>query len=421
MRGTLNRFLIASGCANFGDGVALVAWGWLATQLTRDPLWIVMVPVALKAPWFVFSLPAGIIVDRLDRRRLMMAADGLRALAYLIAGLAVWLALPLTDAPLRGTDYPALFALITACAVVVGLAEVLRDTAAQTMLPALVPPDDLERANARLWTIEIVMNTGLGTAAAGLLLGLSLALPFGVNAAAMALAVALMATIAGQYRARPATPLARASWRAELREGIGFLLANPTLRQLALLTGFFNFAFEAVMVSLVLIVQERLEMGPLALSAIMMAGAAGGVLAGLTGDRVIARLGRGRTLQWVMLSAPALPLMIWLAGPGEWCVVLVALGFFIAELGGVLWNTIVVAWRQRLVPPALLGRVNSAYRLFAIGMAPVGMLVAGLLIRAVGDGFGRGMGLIAPSAMALLVMGFVALAYWRFMRRAFGH
>ncbi|MDO5621258.1 MAG: MFS transporter [Paracoccus sp. (in: a-proteobacteria)] len=417
----MNRFLIASGCANFGDGVALVAWGWLATQLTRDPLWIAMVPVALKAPWFVFSLPAGIIVDRLDRRRLMMAADGLRALAYLIAGLAVWFTLPLTDAPLRGTDYPALFALIAACAVVVGLAEVLRDTAAQTMLPALVPPDDLERANARLWTIEIVMNTGLGTAAAGVLLGLSLALPFGVNAAAMALAVALMATIAGQYRAQPATPPARASWRAELREGIGFLLANPTLRQLALLTGFFNFAFEAVMVSLVLIVQERLEMGPLALSAIMMAGAAGGVLAGLTGERIIARLGRGRTLQWVMLFALPLPLMIWLAGPGIWGVALVALGFFISELGGVLWNTIVVAWRQRLVPPALLGRVNSAYRLFAIGMAPVGMLAAGLLIRAVGDGFGRGTGLIAPSVMAFLVMGLLTLAYWRFLHRAFGH
>ena len=87
MRFTLfRRFLAASGLANFSDGIALVSWGWIATGLTRDPLLIALVPVALKTPWFVFSLPAGILVDRHDRRRIILAADALRAMAYVAAG-----------------------------------------------------------------------------------------------------------------------------------------------------------------------------------------------------------------------------------------------------------------------------------------------------------------------------------------------
>ncbi|MDH3264907.1 MAG: MFS transporter, partial [Paracoccaceae bacterium] len=114
----LVRLIAASGLTNLGDGIALVAWTWVASQLTRDPLLIALVPVALKAPWFVFSLPAGIIVDRLDRRRLILVADLVRSLAYAAAGLAIWSALPFGEAPLRGTAHPAIFALISLTAIV---------------------------------------------------------------------------------------------------------------------------------------------------------------------------------------------------------------------------------------------------------------------------------------------------------------
>lgn len=330
MNSALVRFIIASGLTNLGDGIALVAWGWIATQLTRDPLLIALVPVALKAPWFVFSLPAGIIVDRVDRRRLILAADTLRALAYAAAGLTIWAALPFDAPRLHGTDRPDIFALIALCAIVVGAAEVLRDNAAQTLLPALVPEQALERANGRLWSFEFVMNNFVGTALAGVLLGLSLALPFGLNVAAMALAVALVAGLKGNFRAEPDPAGTRArNWRAELREGITYLLSHPILRQLAILTGLFNFAFEAMMVTLVLIVQERLQLGPLAISAIMAAGAVGGVSAGLVNDRIVARLGRARVLQWAMLVASVFPLTVLLTGHGPSGLVLICLGFFL--------------------------------------------------------------------------------------------
>jgi len=411
------RFVAAAGLANLGDGIALVSWGWIATQLTRDPLLIALVPAALKAPWFVFSLPAGIVVDRVDRRRLILWADLVRSAAYGLAAVALWLALPLAEAPLRGTAHPALFALIAAAAVLVGAAEVLRDNAAQTMLPSIVADAGLERANGRLWTVEMVMNTLVGTAAAGLLLGVSLALPFGVNACAMALAVALLIGLKGDFRGDPARGAAGPGWWPDLKEGIAFLLARPVLRGLALLTGLFNFAFEAMMVTLVLVVQERLGLGPLAMSAVMASGAAGGIAAGLTNDRIVNRLGRARSMQWALLAAPIFPLAVLAAGPGGlW---LLCLGFFCSEFGGIMWNTVSVSYRQRQIPPRLLGRVNSAYRLFAIGMAPAGMLAAGLATRAASDLAGRETALAAPFAMATIILVLTTAASWRFLGRAF--
>lgn len=418
MRARLFRFIAASGLTNLGDGIALIAWSWLATQLTRDPLLIALVPVALKAPWFVFSLPAGIVVDRIDRRRAILAADILRVLAYGAAALAVWSALPFEPPPLRGTERPGVFALIAICAVIVGAAEVLRDNAAQTILPALVPDADLERANGRLWSVEMVMNRFAGTALAGVLIGVSLAFPFAVNALVMAVAVALVAGLRGEF-SPDRGPEDRGGWRGELREGIAYLMGQPVLRGLAVLTGLFNFAFEAMMVTLVLIVQERLGLGPLALSAIMASGALGGVAAGLVNDRIVTRLGRGRVLQWAMISTFAIPLAVLATGPGPAALAIICTGFAISEFWGILWNTVSVSFRQRHIPRRLLGRVNSAYRLFAIGMAPLGMLVAGLATRAAGDLVGRGPALTVPFWLAIATFGAVTLIYWRFMGRAF--
>lgn len=420
MRSPLARFIAASGLTNLGDGIALVAWAWLATQLTRDPLLIALVPVALKAPWFVFSLPAGLLIDRMDRRRAILAADLIRVIAYASAAIAVWMALPLDPPPLRGTDQPVVFTLIAICAITVGAAEVLRDNAAQTILPALIPEEGLERANGRLWSVEMVMNLFVGTALAGVLIGISLALPFAVNAAAMALAVGLVLCLHGDFRADVSgEPTQDRNWRTELREGIAFLLGQPILRGLALLTGFFNFAFEAMMVTLVLIVQERLQLGPLALSAIMASGAVGGVAAGLVNDRIVTRLGRSRVLQAAMISTFAFPLTVLLSGSGHDALILICAGFLVSEFWGVLWNTVSVSYRQRHIPRRLLGRVNSAYRLFAIGMAPFGMLVAGLLTRGAGDLFGRGFALTVPFWLAMAVFATITLIYWRFLGRSF--
>ncbi|MFB2533225.1 MFS transporter [Paracoccus sp. p4-l81] len=408
--GVLGRFILATSLTNLADGIALIAWAWIASLLTRDPVLIALVPVALKAPWFLFSVPAGLIVDRLDRQRLILLADLLRTAAYAGAALAIWLALPFADPPLRGVDRPGLFALIGLFALLVGAAEVLRDNAAQTILPALVPPAALERANGRLWSAEMIANQFAGPALAGVLLAASPAAPLAVNALALALAAGIIARLRGDFAPGRTDPR---PWRVELAEGWRFLIASPLLRGLALLTGFTNFAFEMVMIALILLVQERLGLGAPALAAIYASGAAGGVLAGLLSDRIAARLGGVWSLRWGLLSMPVFPLLV-LTADSLW---LLCLGFFVSEFFGIVWNTVSVSTRQRAVPRALLGRVNALYRLFALGMVPFGMVLSGVAVRLAEPVWGRSDALLAPFAIAAAVFVVMILAGWRFVAR----
>lgn len=165
----LQRFISASGMTNLADGIAVVAWGWIASLL------VVLVPVALRLPWALLALPAGLVTDRVDRRRLIIAMDAVRALAFLGAALALWDALPLDAAPAKGVSAPELYWALLLAAFVVGGAEVFRDNAAQTMLPALVPKDRLERANGQLWSAELLTNALIGPALGAWTLGLCFA------------------------------------------------------------------------------------------------------------------------------------------------------------------------------------------------------------------------------------------------------
>jgi hypothetical protein len=164
----LRRFISASGMTNLADGIAVVAWGWIASLLTRDALLVALVPVALRLPWALLALPAGLVTDRVDRRRLIIAMDAVRALAFLGAALALWDALPLDAAPAKGVSAPELYGALLLAAFLVGGAEVFRDNAAQIMLPALVPKDWLERANGQLWSAELLTNALIGPGTGGL-------------------------------------------------------------------------------------------------------------------------------------------------------------------------------------------------------------------------------------------------------------
>ena len=115
------RFLLASGLANLADGVALLAWVWVASMLTRDPGLIALVPMALRLPWPIFAIPAGLVADRVDRRRLVVAMDILRAFAFAGAALALWFATPLAPAPASGVSSLPLFVGLCLAALIVGV------------------------------------------------------------------------------------------------------------------------------------------------------------------------------------------------------------------------------------------------------------------------------------------------------------
>lgn len=408
----LMRFILASGATNLADGVAVVAWAWAATLLTRDPFLVALVPVALRLPWFLLALPAGVVTDRVDRRRLILTMDVLRALAFAVVAGAVLLAGPLPPAPEAGPSVPWLFAVMMGAALAVGGAEVFRDNAAQTMLPALVGPDRIETANGRLWSVELVGNALVGPALGAALIGVALVLPFALNAGAYAVAVLLLLGLRGAYRpARTAGP----DWRAELAEGARFLLRAPLLRVLAVVTGVWNLLHQMLVVALVLHAQETLGLSAAAYGLVLAGGAVGGIAGSLLGGRIVAALGPARTAQWMLAaSAPAFA-GVALAGDA-WSLGLM-LGVF--EFTGMVWNLVSVSHRQRVIPDRLLGRVNSLYRLLAWGMMPVGLVLSGALMGWAEGVVARPVALVLPLWAAAVGSALLAALGWRAIGRGF--
>ena len=368
----------ASAVSNLGDGISALAFPWLATLLTRDPLLIGLVAAAGKLPWLLFSIPAGAITDRADRRALMVRADVFRLL--LTAGV-VGLVLSTPTLPLAGDPLPYVLSL-SGLAFLLGAAEVLRDNAAQTVLPSIVPSKDLEHANSQMWSVEQITGQFIGPPVAGLLIALAIPLPFAVDAVTFGLAAWLVWCIALPARAPRITVT---TLRAEMAEGWTWIRAHPLILQLALMLGVVNLISIMGLTILVLYAQEILGLSAAGHGILLTAGAAGGVIGGLVCPLIARRFGMQRGL-WLAMALFPLPFVaMWLTS-NPW---IVASALFIEMFGALLWNVITVSLRQRVIPDALLGRVNSLYRFFGWGAMPLGALAGGALVALLEPDFGR--------------------------------
>jgi len=176
----------ATAISNLGDGISMVAYPWLASATTRSPMLIALIPLAQKLPWLIFTLPAGVITDRYDRRKIIVAMDFMRGILTLIVGIGVYLSatqLPnLKQVEISHPTHLKLYLLLLVTALLFGFMEVLRDNSAQTLMPSVVAEENLEKANGRMWSAESLTNTFIGPPLGSLLLALALALPFFVDA-----------------------------------------------------------------------------------------------------------------------------------------------------------------------------------------------------------------------------------------------
>jgi MFS family permease len=391
------RLLFAStAMTNLGDGVMAVAVPWLATLLTQDPVLIGLVAAARTLPWFLLALPAGVVTDRLDHRRILVGADALR-----VALTLALLVLALTAAPGTG---PVLG--MAALAFLLGSAEVLRDNTAQTFLPSVVERTQLEAANGALWSTEQLAGQFVGPPLAGLLIGVSVALPFGLHAGLLAAGVALIAAMALPRRMpEPGRPPVMTA----LREGVGWLWRAIMLRRLALLLGAFNFigaGFDAVFV---LYAQRVLGLGAVGYGVFLTVAACGGLAATLVGPAILRRISPTAAILTGMagftVSAAVLAL-----GPS---LVVAAAAMLLHNFTGMVWNIAQVSYRQRHIPAPLLGRVNSAFRFIGTGPAAFGAFAFGALI-ALAAPMGSIEAVLLPYAVAALIGA--ALTVYAFFR-----
>lgn len=407
------RLWSASVVSNLGDGISMVAYPWLASAVTRNPLQIALIGVATRLPWFLFSLPAGVITDRVDRRRLVVWMDVTRfaitagvtaAVALGGSSLATPASLEAGVAPGPDPVWPWL-ALLYGSALLFGMAEVLRDNAAQTLLPALVADSDLERANGRLWGAEMVMNSFAGPPLGGLLIAIGLALPFAVDAVTFAVSALLLASIQGSFRPK-ADRTGTASWRSDLAEGVRWLWGHRLLRSMALILGAMNAVTTMALATYVLFVQEVLGLDAASFGALLTAGAAGGVAGSVAAAAVSRRIGPGASLFTSLLGGAIAYAVTGLTS--SWWVVWAMFAAF--SFLAVLWNVITVSLRQAIIPDRLLGRVNSVYRFFAWGMMPLGSLVGGMVVTATDLVTGRILALRMPFLVGAAIYVILFLA-----------
>ncbi|MFI7278138.1 MFS transporter [Streptomyces sp. NPDC049879] len=395
--------------SNLGQGASAIAFPWLATTLTGNPLAIALVGAAVRLPWLLFSLPAGVLADRLDRRRIMLAMSAARTVV--VGTVALLVALDVMSLP-----------LLYVCALVLGFAEVLFDNTSQVLLPSLVDRDRLAAANGRLMAGQVVTEDFFARPLGGFLIGVAVAVPFAFDALTAVVAGVLLLTLRGTFRAvrvpaqpgpAEAAPATRRRMRAEIAEGVRYLWGHALLRPLAISLAVLNMVGQGAMATYVLYAQEILGLGALGFAVLTSVGGVGGLLGGLLASRLTRRIGEARSLfcllaiECVAYGTAALSSNAYAVGA--------AMG--ISGFGVVMWNVVTVSLRQTLIPDHLLGRVNSVYRLLGWGTMPLGMAAVGGLAVAVEALVSREAGLRAPYAVALLGIAALSLYMRRHLRQ----
>jgi len=374
----------ASVVSNLGDGVAFIAYPWLASAVTRDPILIAAIAVSQRLPWLIFSLPAGVITDRVDRRKIMVSMNVFRTALTAVVALVVLSqtsALPAPDEVASGTAVSTnwiVYATLLVSALFFGMAEVLYDNSAQTILPAMVAPEGLERANGNLWSAEMVANSFVGPPLGSLLIGLMFALPFIFDAGTFAVSAVLIFTMTGSFMVDrdPAELDQKVDWWGEIKEGVRWLWNNELLRVMAIVLGLLNGLTMMVFATFVLFAQEVLGVSAFVFAILGASAALGGVLGGLLSPRISERIGSGPSLTVTFVVGILTSLIIGLTS--SWIVAFI--GFTAFTFSATLWNVVTVSFRQTIIPDDLLGRVNSVYRFFAWGMMPIGLALGGLIV-----------------------------------------
>ncbi|HET9771511.1 MAG TPA: MFS transporter [Acidimicrobiia bacterium] len=385
------RWLLASSwTSNLGDGMALASGPLLVASQTRDPFLVGLALVLQRLPWVFFGLLAGVVADRLDRRRIMVGVHLARA--AVLAGLSA--AIVAGDVTI-GFVLAALFLL--------GTAETFADTTATTVLPMLVAREDLGIGNARLVAGFITVNQLVGPPVGAALFAADAVLPFAGQAACMLAAAVLVSRIA--LPGHGVEKAARSRVRREIAEGMRWLWRHAAVRTLAVTIVTFNVTFGAAISVLVLYAVERLGTGEVGFGLLTTATALGGLLGTSVYGWLTARVSLGALMRAGLIIETLTHLALALTTrPGVALVIM-----FVFGAHAFIWATTSTTVRQRAVPTGLQGRVSSVYLLGVQGGLVVGGFAGGLIADA--------WGVTAPFWFAFVGSAALVAALWRQLPR----
>jgi len=359
------RLWTAAIASNLADGLGRTAVPLIATTLTRDPALIAGVSAVTFLPWLLFGIPAGMLLDRVDRRVAMAVANSLRfAVAAVLAILVT-------------TDALTIW-LLYACVLAFGLGETVFDNATSTVVPALVSRDQLDRANGRMQSAEITIQNFIATPVAGFLFAVAIVLPVWLTGAGFLVAGMLALTIpAAAAHAAHHGEAGAAEPRPTLSAVVGFLWQQRFLRWMILLTSTTASALAFAQGSVVLLLLQTFSV-PAALVGVVTAAVGVGALVGaLVSSRFVERFGRGRVMFWAILISG-----VGILGVGITANVVIAIAAYaIGAFGVAVWNVPWGALRHAIIPNAMLGRALGIVRTLGWGLTPIATVLGGFVAR----------------------------------------
>ncbi|WP_419705407.1 MFS transporter [Promicromonospora sp. NFX87] len=380
------RWLVTSSwTSNIGDGIALAAGPLLVASQTDSPFLVALAAMLQSLPWLLFGLWAGALADRLDRRRMVMIANGLRA-AVIVALCAIIV-----------TDVVNVV-LVLAVILALGVAEVFADSASQTLLPMVTPKEDLAVGQARLMAGFVTANQLAGPPVGAFLFAAGMAWPFAVQAVTAVLAIVLISRISVSQAAVRET---RTHIRQDITEGLRWVWRTPAVRTLMLTILTFNVAYAAPMGVLVLYATERLGMSTLQFGMLTTATAVGGLLSTAFFDRLQKRVPFA-TLMRVVLTCEVIWHLTLALNTTVWGAFVAMFGFGVYAF---VWGAISNAVRQRATPLDLQGRVGSLNMVSVFGGVLLGNALGGFIAEQ--------WGLAAPFWFGFVGSGITLILIWK--------
>ena len=384
------RWLLASSwVSNIGDGIGLAAGPLLVASQTNDPLLVALAALLQRLPWLLFGLHAGVIADRLERRRIVVVVDTMRA--SVLVAVSVMIA----------SDTISV-AVVLASMFIIGTAEVFADTTTQTLLPMVVEPADLGLGNSRLMLGFITANQLAGPPIGAALFAIGMGWPFVTHGILVAFGALLISRMAAS---KPDVPETRAPARRQIADGLRWLWGHPPMRTLTLTIVTFNVTFGAAWSVLVLYATETLDMGEIGFGLLTTASAIGGVLGSWSYTWVEQRISLANIMRGGLIIETLTHLSLAITRTPAVAMVV----FFMFGMHAAIWATTSTAVRQRAVPGEFQGRVGSVYMMGVHGGLVVGSAIGGVIAHQ--------WGVTAPFWFAFVGSALILVAIWQ----ALGH
>ncbi|HEY6542529.1 MAG TPA: MFS transporter [Ktedonobacteraceae bacterium] len=348
--------------SNMGSQVSQLAFPLFILLLTSSPVQAGLAGALRALPYLIFSLPAGALIDRWDRKRVMILCDSGRALA-------------LGSIPVAFAFGFLTVAQLFAVSFIEGTLFVFFNIAEVACLPRVVLKEQLPRANAQNIATEGI-TTLIGPPVSGVLYSIAYSLPFLADAVSYLVSVLSLFFIRTKFQGERLA--ARRSLWVEIKEGLSWLWHQPIIRFMAILTGGINL-LGAGSILVIIVLAQHMHASPFTIGLIFAIGGIGGIVGAIIAPTIQRRVSFGQAIigsSWLT----CLFTLLYIFAPNPLILGMITALFF---LTGPTYNVVSVSYRLTLIPDELQGRVNSAFRLIAFCGQPLGLAMTGILLQSI--------------------------------------